>query len=206
MQCCLVWQVHYFCRMLDNLHDKKIILASKSPRRQQLFAGLDIEFEIELREVEEIYPDHLPFELVPQFLAELKASAFEKTVSEDEIIITADTVVLLDGLILEKPKSADEAKEMIRKLSGNTHTVVTGVCVMSKNKKETFSDHTRVSFAALSDKEIEFYVERYQPFDKAGSYGAQEWLGYIAIDKLEGSYFNVMGLPVHKIYSVLKSF
>lgn len=192
--------------MLDNLNGKKIILASKSPRRQQLLAGLDIEFDIELREVEEIYPDHLPFELVPQYLAQLKSTAFEETVSEDEIIITADTVVLLDGLILEKPKSEEEAKEMIRKLSGNTHTVVTGVCAMSKNKRETFSDHTLVSFAELSEEEIEFYIEKYQPFDKAGSYGAQEWLGYIAIDKMEGSYFNVMGLPVHKLYQALKSF
>lgn len=192
--------------MLDNLKDKKIILASKSPRRQQLLKGLDIEFEIQLREVEEEYPDHLQFEMVPEFLAQLKAAAFEESIQENDIVITADTVVLLDGLILEKPKSDGEAKEMIRQLSGKTHTVVTGVCIMSKSKKETFSDHTKVSFLELSEEEIEFYIDKYQPFDKAGSYGAQEWLGYVAIEKLEGSYFNVMGLPVHKLYNTLKTF
>lgn len=192
--------------MLNNIIDKRIILASKSPRRQELLKGLDIEFEIEVRSIDEIYPEDLAAELVPEFLSKLKASAFEGELSKNDILITSDTIVILGDEILEKPKTEEEAKEMIRKMSGKIHTVVTGVALTSISKQEVFSDHTKVTFTDLSDEEIAYYVSKYKPYDKAGAYGVQEWIGYIAIDKLEGSYYNVMGLPVHKLYRFLKQF
>lgn len=192
--------------MLKNLQDKKLILASKSPRRQSLLKGLDVEFEIRLKEIDEDYPESLEPEKVPEFLAELKAEAFLDDLKENEIIITSDTIVIQDGEILEKPKNRDEAIYMIASLSGETHTVITGVCIQSKNQKELFSDHTRVTFGRLDKEEITYYIDKYKPYDKAGSYGAQEWIGYVAIDKLEGSYFNVMGFPLHKVYQALKKF
>jgi len=192
--------------MLENLANKRIILSSKSPRRQELLKGLDIDFEIEVRPVDEIYPDDLQAEKVPEFLSKLKASTFDGDLDENDILITSDTIVILGSEILEKPKSEEEAKQMIRKMAGNTHTVVTGVALTSSNKQEVFSDHTKVTFGQLTDEEIEYYINKYQPFDKAGSYGVQEWIGYVAIDQLEGSYYNVMGLPVHKLYKSLKKF
>lgn len=192
--------------MLKNLKSKTIILASKSPRRQELLKGLDVTFETRTKDVEESYPDSLAPEDVPAFLSEKKANAFISELKENEIIITADTIVIQDTQILEKPKSANEAKEMISLLSNNTHTVVTGVSVQSLNKKVVFSDTTSVTFGEISTEEIEYYIEKYKPFDKAGSYGVQEWIGYIGIEKLSGSYCNVMGLPVHKLYSILKEF
>jgi septum formation protein len=192
--------------MLNNIIDKRIILASKSPRRQELLKGLDIEFELEVRSIDEIYPEDLAAELVPEFLSKLKASAFEGELSKNDILITSDTIVILGDEILEKPKTEEEAKEMIRKMSGKIHTVVTGVALTSISKQEVFSDHTKVTFTDLSDEEIAYYVSKYKPYDKAGAYGVQEWIGYIAIDKLEGSYYNVMGLPVHKLYRFLKQF
>ncbi|MEZ4924332.1 MAG: Maf-like protein [Crocinitomicaceae bacterium] len=192
--------------MLDNLKNKKVILASKSPRRQQLLAGLDIEFEIRTKDVEEVYPaDMIPVE-VPEYLAKLKADEFKGELKDNEIIITSDTIVVLEGDILEKPYDWKEAKEMLRMLSGKTHTVITGVCIRSNNKEVSFSDHTEVTFCELTEEEIEYYVSKYKPFDKAGSYGVQEWIGYIAIDNLEGSYFNVMGLPLNLVYKELKEF
>lgn len=190
--------------MLNNLDSKNIILASKSPRRQELLKGLDINFTIEVREVEELYPSNLAPEEVPVYLASLKAKAFEGDLRKDDVLITSDTIVILGTEILEKPKSPADAERMIAKMSGKTHTVVTGVCISTLNNQIIFSDHTAVTFAELSDEEIDYYVKKYKPFDKAGAYGVQEWIGYIAIEKLEGSYYNVMGLPLHKLYAALK--
>lgn len=192
--------------MLLNLSDKKIILASKSPRRQELLKGLDIEFETRLKEVDEIYPDDMEPKKVPEYLSQLKAKAFENSLIKDEILITSDTIVILGSEILEKPKSEHEAKQMIQKMSGKTHEVVTGVAISSMEKQIIFSDTTTVTFGELTNEEINYYVSKYQPFDKAGAYGVQEWIGYIAIERLEGSYYNVMGLPVHKLYNALKEF
>lgn len=192
--------------MLHNLKDKNIILASKSPRRQALLKGLDIEFEIRTKEVEEIYPDHLLNEKVPAYLAELKSSAFEGELNDNDVLITSDTVVILDDQILEKPGSREEAIEMIEQLAGKTHTVVTGVCIRSNTKKDTFSNQTKVTFSPMTKEEIEYYIDTCQPYDKAGSYGCQEWLGYVAIEKMEGSFYSVMGLPLHQVYQALKAF
>jgi septum formation protein len=192
--------------MLNHLKDKNIILASKSPRRQALLGGLDIEFEIRTKEVEEVYPNNLKKEKVPEYLAQLKADAFKGELTEKDILITSDTIVLLEDEILEKPKSEEEAKEMIRKMAGKTHTVITGVCIRSTEKNVVFSDHTKVTFCELSEEEIDYYISNYEPYDKAGSYGVQEWIGYVAIDNLNGSYFTVMGLPLHKLYKALKEF
>lgn len=192
--------------MLDNLKGKHLILASKSPRRQQLLKGLDIEFEIRTKEIDEVYDPSMENEKVPEFLAELKAAAFLDELRENEILITSDTIVIHDGSILEKPRDPLDAFEMVSKLSGSEHTVVTGVCVWSKDKRLTFSDHTQVEFERLTDEEIHYYIDKYSPFDKAGSYGVQEWIGYIGIKKLCGSYFNVMGIPLRKVYQALKEF
>ena len=192
--------------MLDNLKGKRLILSSKSPRRQELLKGLDIDFEIEVRPIDEIYPDDLAAEKVPEFLSVLKATTFKNDLDENDILITSDTIVILGDEILEKPKSKEEAKSMIRKMLGKTHTVVTGVALTSAKKQNVFSDHTLVTFGDLTDSEIDFYIEKYEPYDKAGAYGVQEWIGYVAIDKLEGSYYNVMGLPIHKLYKSLKNF
>jgi len=192
--------------MLENLKDKRIILASKSPRRQELLKGLNLTFEIRTKDVEESYPANLKPEDVPVFLAEKKANAFLDELKSDEIIITSDTIVIHQEKILEKPTSKVQAQQMLRTLANSTHTVVTGVCIQSFEKKEIFSNHTQVEFNPLTDEEIDFYIENYQPFDKAGSYGAQDWIGFVAIKKLTGSYFNVMGLPVHLVYEKLKQF
>lgn len=189
-----------------NLKDKRIILASKSPRRHELLKGLDLDFEVQLMDIDESYPTTMAAIDVPAYLAEKKANAFRDQLNESTIIITADTIVICKDEILEKPKSKEDAISMIQKMSGKTHTVVTGVSIQSIDKSHTFSDHTEVTFAQLSDEEIHYYVEKYQPYDKAGAYGVQEWIGYVGIVRLEGSYFNVMGLPVHKVYEVLKHF
>lgn len=192
--------------MLSNLKSKKIILASKSPRRQELLKGLDIQFEIKTKEVDESYPLTMKPEQVPVFLAEKKADAFVDLLEKDTILITSDTIVIQGKNILEKPNVIEEGKAMIRKLSGQVHTVVTGVCIQTLEKSISFSDETRVLFTDLTDDEIDYYMKNYQPFDKAGSYGVQEWIGYVGIERLEGSYYNVMGLPVHKVYTALKTF
>jgi nucleoside triphosphate pyrophosphatase len=192
--------------MLQNLTKKKLILASKSPRRQDLLGGLDIDFEIRTKEIEENYPAHLEIDKVPEFLAKLKASAFEGELADDEILITSDTVVILGDKILEKPQTRKEAIEMIQQLQNNTHTVVTAVCISSTSKMAFFDNHTKVTFCPLSTEEIEYYIDTYEPFDKAGSYGCQEWIGYIAIEKIEGSFYSVMGLPSQQLYQHLKKF
>lgn len=192
--------------MLDNLKNKKIILASKSPRRQELLKGLGLNFEVRTKDIEETYPSDLKAEDVPVFLSEKKANEFLHELKENEIIITSDTIVIHQGKILEKPLSKEHAQQMLRLLADSEHTVVTGVCIQSTEKKVVFSDQTQVVFNPLSDAEINFYIDNYKPFDKAGSYGAQDWIGFVAIKNLTGSYFNVMGLPVHRVYEELKKF
>lgn len=192
--------------MLENLQNKKIILASKSPRRQELLKGLGLNFEVRTKDIEETYSADLRAEDVPVFLSEKKANEFLHELKSGEIIITSDTIVIHQGKILEKPQSKEEAHEMLRRLADSEHIVVTGVCIQSLEKKVVFSDLTLVEFSALTDEEIDFYIENYKPFDKAGSYGAQDWIGFVSIKKLTGSYFNVMGLPVHRVYAELKRF
>jgi septum formation protein len=183
----------------------KLILSSGSPRRKELLAGLDIPFEVRLKDgIKESYPDSLPAEQVPQYIAAEKADAYE--VAPDEVLLTADTVVLLGNEILGKPHDAAEASRMLHALSGKTHHVVTGVCLTTNIAQRGFSVSTDVTFRVLTDDEIDYYVSRYKPFDKAGAYGIQEWIGYIGVTSLHGSYFNVMGLPVQRIYDELKSF
>ena len=182
-----------------------LILASKSPRRQQLLADLGLEFSIKVKDTDEIYPDDLAKEKVPEYLAKLKAEAFLGELN-DEILITSDTIVLLENEILGKPKDREDAFLMLKKLSGKMHLVITGVCLLSTAKEACFSDVTKVYFKPISDEEIRYYLDRFKPYDKAGSYGIQEWIGMTAIEKIEGSYFNVMGLPVHRVYEELQKF
>ena len=185
---------------------KKILLASNSPRRRELLGLLDVDFSIaEPREVNEVYPDNLPAEDVPSYLSALKADAYADMLSDDEILLTADTVVICDGEILGKPDGHNGAVEMLKRLSGKTHTVVTGVSLTTKSDRCVFSEHTDVTFAPLSDDEIDYYVDRYRPYDKAGAYGIQEWIGCIGIKSINGCFYNVMGLPLHKLYENLKA-
>lgn len=195
--------------MFDNLKGYKIILASKSPRRKQLLEGLNLPFEVILREVDEVFPENMAMEDIPVHLAKLKAEPFINDQKEGEaslLVITADTIVCIDGEVLGKPIDHDHALEMLRKLSGRKHLVITGVCLSSFDRQVTFSSVTEVHFKELSDDEIEYYIGQYHPYDKAGAYGVQEWIGYIAMDRIEGSYFNVMGLPVGRLYEELKRF
>ena len=181
---------------------KKIILSSNSPRRKELLAGLDIPFEVKvLSGIDESYPEGLGVEEIPQYIAMEKAAAYD--IAEDEIVITADTVVVLGDTILGKPVDENDAKNMLRALSGNTHRVVTGVCITSADKQRKFSVVSEVTFKVLLESDIDYYVNRYRPFDKAGAYGIQEWIGYVGVTSLKGSYFNVMGLPVQRIYEEL---
>jgi len=183
-----------------------IILASKSPRRQNLLKELGFDFEIRTKEIEEIYPEELKKEEVAIFLSELKASAFKDEVEKNDLVITSDTIVCLRDEIIGKPKDRDDAIKMLGKLSGNKHEVITAVTLLSQNKQHTFYDVTAVYFKPLTIAEIEYYIDKYEPFDKAGSYGIQEWIGYIAIEKIDGSYFNVMGLPVKRVYDEIIQF
>jgi septum formation protein len=185
--------------------NRKLILASNSPRRKELLGKLDVAFTVKLKEVPEDYPEDLKREQVAEYLANRKAEAY-RTELGDEIIITADTIICLDDQILNKPIDAAEAHQMLQLLSGRAHEVITGVCLMSKEKKVVFHDLTRVYFKSLTSAEIAYYVKQYQPLDKAGAYGVQEWIGMIGIERMEGSYFNVMGLPVHKLYEQLQLF
>lgn len=178
---------------------RPLILASSSPRRQYLMKEAGFAFSVEKPDVEESFPAALPVEQVASYLASKKAEYFRPKLG-NEIIVTADTVVILGGQILNKPQDRNEAIEMLTSLSGLTHLVMTGVCILSKEKEETFDDTTEVTFKKLSKSEIEFYVDHYKPYDKAGAYGAQDWIGMVAIEKIVGSYFNVMGLPIHKVY------
>lgn len=190
---------------LENIQHYKIVLASNSPRRQELLSGLNLGYTIRvLPGIDESYPDYLKGEEIPMYISRKKADAYRNTMGEDELIITADTVVYIHGKVLGKPKSLEEAQEMLRELSGDTHQVITGVCLTTREIQRTFSAMTQVTFDTLTEDEIEFYVKTYQPLDKAGAYGVQEWIGFVGVSKLEGSYFNVMGLPVQRLYQELK--
>ena len=190
----------------EKFKNYKIILASGSPRRQQFLKELDIDFEIRLKEIEEIFPDNLQAEEITDFLAKLKASAFENDLQDNEVLITSDTIVWLENKALGKPIDASHAVKMLTEMSGKTHKVITSVCIKTTQKELVFHDETLVTFAKLTLKEIEYYLNNYQPFDKAGSYGIQEWIGLVAIEKIEGSYANVVGLPTHKLYKELMNF
>ena len=184
----------------------KLVLASNSPRRKELLAGLDIPFEVRvISGIDETHPEGVDIYSIPEILAQRKASAYKDNLSEDEVILTADTVVILDNKILEKPSSLENAKEMLRQLSGKSHDVVTGVCIGTKEDLNLshFSVLTEVHFKELSDEEINYYVETYRPLDKAGAYGIQEWIGYVGVTGIDGSFYNVMGLPVQRIYPEL---
>lgn len=194
--------------MLDT--DKfKIILASNSPRRKELLAGLGLPFDVRvISNIDESYPESLKGEDIPMYISAKKASAYKDSLVGNELLITADTIVYLDGMVLGKPKSRNEALTMLRTLSGKTHDVITGVTLMTNVNKglfRSFASTSSVTFAQLSDDDICYYVDKYQPYDKAGAYGLQEWIGYIGVTRIEGSYFNVMGLPVQRLYEELKS-
>lgn len=178
----------------------KIILASNSPRRKELLKGLDIDFEVRVLEgIDESYPEGLSMTEIPEFISRKKASAY--TLAEDELLITADTIVWLEGQVLGKPKDKQDARRMLRLLSGKTHQVITGVTLRTKERQKTFSSVTDVTFAELTEEQINYYVDRYKPLDKAGAYGIQEWIGYVGVTGIKGSYFNVMGLPVQRVSS-----
>lgn len=190
----------------EKLNGYKIILASGSPRRQQFLKELDIDFEIRLKEVEEIYPEHLQGAQITDFLAQLKAAELTETLSDEEILITSDTIVWLDNKALGKPQDADDAFNMLTALSGKTHEVITSVCIKNTSKTIVFNETTRVAFNPLRSDEINYYLKTYKPYDKAGAYGIQEWIGLVAIARIEGSYVNVVGMPVDKVYQQLLKF
>jgi septum formation protein len=184
-----------------------IILASNSPRRKELLAGLDLEFEVRvLQDIDESYPNDLPTQKIAEFISKKKADAYLTTIADNELVITADTVVILGNEVMGKPHDEADAKRMLGELSGQTHQVATGVTLSTKERQISFSVVTDVTFKPLSADEINYYVQTYHPMDKAGSYGIQEWIGYIGVTALKGSYFNVMGLPVQRIYEALKNF
>ena len=191
--------------MLDNLKKYKVILASASPRRRELLAGLDVEFEVRaLPDVDESFPADLQGGDIPLYISKKKADAYRPAMAADELVITADTVVWLDGVALGKPVDEADARRMLRNMSGKTHSVFTGVAITTKDNQRCFVAQSDVTFAQLTDDEIDYYIAKYRPMDKAGSYGAQEWIGYIGMSNIVGSYFNVMGLPVQRLYSELK--
>jgi len=189
----------------EKLKKYTLILASGSPRRQQFFKDLNLDFEIRLKDIEEIYPPELKAVEITDFLAKLKASAFEGELKENEILVTSDTIVWHENKALGKPKSAEEAFEMIKSMSGKTHQVFTSVCFKTSSASTIINDVTKVTFADLSDEAILYYIENYKPYDKAGAYGIQEWFGFMAVAKVEGSYTNVMGLPTAKVYEYLST-
>ena len=191
--------------MLDNLKKYKVILASASPRRRELLAGLDVEFEVRaLPDVDESFPPELQGGDIPFHISKKKADAYRPVMAADELVITADTIVWLDGVALGKPVDEADARRMLRNMSGKTHSVFTGVAITTKDNQRCFVAQSDVTFAQLTDDEIDYYIAKYRPMDKAGSYGAQEWIGYIGMSNIVGSYFNVMGLPVQRLYSELK--
>ena len=193
--------------MLSHLQKYEILLASNSPRRRELLAGLDIEHRVTaLPEVDESYPATLSGEEIPLYISQEKAAAYRNQMKENTLLITADTIVWLDGRVYGKPHDLADAKAMLRALSGKTHTVITGVTLTSMQKQVSFAVSTEVDFAPLDDREIDYYVDRYRPLDKAGAYGVQEWIGYIGVTGLHGSYYNVMGLPIQRLYTELKKF
>jgi septum formation protein len=191
--------------VFENLTNYKIILASNSPRRKELLEGLGLRFQVRvLQGIDESYPDNLSGEEIALFISRKKAEAYRRTMADDELIITADTIVHVDGEVLGKPRDKEDAARMFRLMSGRKHQVITGVCVLTKEKTVQFASTTDVTFAQLTEEEINHYIEYYHPFDKAGAYGIQEWIGYIGITGINGSYYNVVGLPVQKLYTVLK--
>ncbi len=184
----------------------RLILASGSPRRQELLQQAGFNFEVRVKTIEETYPEALPKEEIAAFLAKMKAKAFDGELQQNELLITADTVVILGKEELQKPRNFEEAYTMLSKLSGNMHRVITGMCLCSREKEVVFSDTTNVHFRELSESEKENYIKNYKPFDKAGGYGIQEWIGMLGIERIEGSFYNVMGLPLHTLYQQLKLF
>lgn len=192
--------------ILPNLKQYKIVLCSNSPRRKELLKGLGLNFQTRIIDgIDESYDKSLPGEDIAKMISEKKAESYKATMSFDELIITADTIVYVDGEVLGKPQNKIDAARMLKMISGKCHDVITGVCLLTSNKRISFSVKTKVSFAQITDDEISFYIENYKPYDKAGAYGIQEWIGYIGVDSIQGSYFNVMGLPVQRLYSELKN-
>lgn len=191
--------------MFENIKKYKIILASNSPRRKELLEKLGLEFQVKtLPGIDESYPKDIDPEQIPMFIARKKASAYKLLMADDELLITADTIVYSQGTVFGKPKDRDDAVAMLKKLSSNTHQVMTGVCILTKELIKSFVSVTNVTFDTLSDEEINYYVTTYRPYDKAGAYGIQEWIGLVGVKSIEGSYFNVMGLPIQKLYNELK--
>lgn len=191
--------------MLENLNKYKVILASNSPRRKELLTGLGIQYEVKtLPDIDESFPEGMDGVDIPAYIACTKANAYRSAMLEDELIITADTIVWLDGEVMGKPLDEEDARRMLRALSGRTHQVITGVCLTSVANQKSFATVTDVTFACLTEEEISYYVERYRPMDKAGSYGIQEWIGFVGVESISGSYFNVMGLPIQRLYTELK--
>lgn len=190
--------------MLDNLKKFNVVLASNSPRRKELMTGLGVDYVVKtLPDVDESYPDTLRGEEIPAYISREKADAYQSMIEPDELLITADTIVWLDGEVLGKPKDREDAIRMLRKLSGASHQVITGVCLTTKEWQKCFTATTDVTFASLTEEEIVYYVDKYAPMDKAGAYGVQEWIGFIGVESISGSYFNVMGLPIQKLYKEL---
>jgi septum formation protein len=190
----------------EKLNKINIILASGSPRRQQFFKEMDLHYTIRLKEIEEVYPEHLKGAEITNFLAELKANAFENELEENDVLVTSDTIVWLNGKALGKPRDYDDAFKMLQQLANQTHEVITSVCLKSIDKIEIFHCVTKVTFADLSDEAIRYYLDNYQPFDKAGSYGIQDWIGLIGISNIEGSYTNVVGLPTEMLFQKLMQY
>ena len=190
--------------MLDNLKKYDVVLASNSPRRRELLSELGVQYRVEvIRGIDETHPSELPAKEIAEYLSRLKAGAY--ALKQNELLITADTVVILDDEVMGKPADADEACAMLRRLSNRTHSVVTGVTVTTEDGQQSFSDEALVTFDELSEEEIQYYVSHYRPLDKAGAYGIQEWIGYMGVKHLEGRFFTVMGLPVHRLYQLLKT-
>ena len=193
--------------MLDNLNKYQIVLASNSPRRKELLQRMGVNFKVRtLFGIDESFPDSLRGEDIVCYISRNKAEAYRNSMARNELLITADTIVYLDGEVMGKPKNAEQAKEMLHKLSGKTHQVITGVTIVTAERTENFGVTSQVKFAELTDEEINFYVDNYLPFDKAGAYGIQEWIGIVAVEEIKGIYFNVVGLPVQRLYQKLKSF
>ena len=192
--------------ILPNLKQYKIVLCSNSPRRKELLRGLGLNFQTRIIDgIDESYDKSLPGEDIAKMISEKKAESYKATMSSDELIITADTIVYVDGEVLGKPQNKIDAARMLKMISGKCHDVITGVCLLTSNKRISFSVKTKVSFAQITDDEISFYIENYKPYDKAGAYGIQEWIGSIGVESIQGAYFNVLGLPVQRLYSELKN-
>lgn len=200
---CVSIQPHHISKM--PLLSRPLILASNSPRRQQLLKEMDFDFTVKVRPTDELFPADLPPKEVPAFLAKQKAEQFKHDI-KNELILCADTVVVVDNEILNKPANADEAKAMLKKLSGRSHQVITGICLLNETETKLETDIAEVFFRQLTDNEMDYYIKNYQPFDKAGAYGIQEWIGMVGIERIEGSYFTVMGLPTHQVYNLLSPY